>query len=80
MSLEKVTVLAPATIANVGPGFDVFGLALGQPYDLVTAEVREGKGVKIRKVEGLGEHHDQTQRRTRQRGGARLGWPMPISA
>lgn len=56
MSLQKVTVLAPATIANVGPGFDVFGLALGQPYDLVTAEVREGKGVKIRKIEGLGEH------------------------
>jgi homoserine kinase len=56
MSLGKVTVLAPASIANVGPGFDVFGLALGQPYDLVTVERRDGKGVKVRKVEGQGEH------------------------
>jgi homoserine kinase len=56
MSLEKVTVLAPASIANVGPGFDVFGLALGQPHDLVTVERRDGKGVKVRKVEGLNEH------------------------
>jgi homoserine kinase len=55
MSLERVTVLAPATIANVGPGFDIFGLALDQPYDLVTAERRQGRGVKVRKVEGLGE-------------------------
>jgi homoserine kinase len=54
MSLERVTVLAPATIANVGPGFDVFGLALGEPYDLVTVERRQGRGVKVRKVEGLG--------------------------
>lgn len=52
--MNKVTVLAPATIANVGPGFDVFGLALAEPYDLVTAERRQGKGVKVRKVEGLG--------------------------
>jgi homoserine kinase len=56
MSQGKVTVLAPASIANVGPGFDVFGLALGQPYDLVTVERRDGKGVKVRKIEGQGEH------------------------
>jgi homoserine kinase len=55
MPLEKVTVLAPATVANIGPGFDVFGLALAEPFDLVTAERRNGKGVKVRKVEGLGE-------------------------
>jgi homoserine kinase len=55
MSLDKITVLAPATIANVGPGFDVFGLALDQPYDLVTAERTQDKGVRLRKVQGLGE-------------------------
>lgn len=63
MSLEKVTVLAPATVANVGPGFDVFGLALGEPFDLVTAERRNGKGVKVRKVEGLGEQQVTTDPR-----------------
>jgi homoserine kinase len=54
MSSERVTVLAPATIANVGPGFDVFGIALSQPYDLVTVERRQGIGVRVGKVEGLG--------------------------
>ncbi len=36
MSLSKVTVIAPATTANLGPGFDVFGLALKTPQDKVT--------------------------------------------
>src|SRR3972149_9906991 len=36
MSLSQVTVIAPATTANLGPGFDVFGLALKQPHDKVT--------------------------------------------
>ena len=35
MSLNRVTVIAPATTANLGPGFDVFGLALKQPHDKV---------------------------------------------
>jgi homoserine kinase len=26
--MEKVVVSAPATIANIGPGFDVYGLAV----------------------------------------------------
>ena len=55
MSSDKATVLAPATIANVGPGFDVFGLALDQPFDLVMVERRQDEGVGLRKVEGLGE-------------------------
>jgi len=36
-----VTVRVPATSANLGPGFDSFGLALGL-YDLVTARVADG--------------------------------------
>lgn len=35
---SPVTVRVPATSANLGPGFDSFGLALGR-YDVVTAEV-----------------------------------------
>ena len=35
MSSSQVTVIAPATTANLGPGFDVFGLALKQPHDKV---------------------------------------------
>ncbi len=36
MPLSQVTVVAPATTANLGPGFDVFGLALKTPHDKVT--------------------------------------------
>jgi homoserine kinase len=36
MPLSQVTVRAPATTANLGPGFDVFGLALEKPNDKVT--------------------------------------------
>jgi len=46
MPLSQVTVKAPATTANLGPGFDVFGLALEQPNDKVTI-VPISKGVKI---------------------------------
>jgi homoserine kinase len=51
MSLSQVTVIAPATTANLGPGFDVFGLALKQPHDKVTLTAIP-KGVKI-EVTGL---------------------------
>ncbi len=36
-----VTVSVPATSANLGPGFDALGLALGL-RDMVTAEVVDG--------------------------------------
>jgi homoserine kinase len=51
MPLSRVTVRAPATTANLGPGFDVFGLALEQPSDKVTV-ILIPKGVKI-EVAGL---------------------------
>ncbi len=35
-------VRAPATLANFGPGFDVFGIALEEPYDIVEMEVTDG--------------------------------------
>ncbi len=42
----------PATAANLGPGFDCFGLAL-QRYDTVSAELRPDGGVEVH-VEGVG--------------------------
>jgi len=42
-----VTVRVPATSANLGPGFDSFGLALGL-YDVVTARIRpEGLAIEV---------------------------------
>ena len=46
-----VTVSVPATSANLGPGFDTFGLAL-ELRDEVTAEVT-GDGIRVQ-VEGEG--------------------------
>ena len=46
MPLSEIIVKAPATSANVGSGFDVFGLALEKPSDKVTM-VQTTTGVKI---------------------------------
>jgi len=49
----KVIVRAPASIANLGPGFDVFGLALENPYDMVTI-TSISEGIRI-EVNGISE-------------------------
>ena len=43
---KSVTVRAPCSTANLGPGFDVFGLALDAFYDEVTV-TKKGKGITI---------------------------------
>jgi homoserine kinase len=45
MTLRSVSVYAPATIANLGPGFDVLGLAIDAPGDIVIATLREEPGL-----------------------------------
>jgi homoserine kinase len=54
MSSERVEVIAPATIANLGPGFDVFGIALKEPYDVIGAKRVSEPGVRIADVIGVG--------------------------
>jgi len=50
----EVSAQAPATVANLGPGFDVLGLVLGGPGDVVRAR-RSGKpGVRLVEVTGDG--------------------------
>jgi homoserine kinase len=46
---------APATVANLGPGFDVFGLALTEPGDVVTVTLEPGRpGVRVAAIRGDG--------------------------
>ncbi|MDR0797166.1 MAG: homoserine kinase [Nitrososphaerota archaeon] len=52
MLLKQVTIKAPATSANLGPGFDVFGIALEQPNDIVTLTAIK-QGIKIQ-TSGIG--------------------------
>jgi len=54
MSVPEMSARAPATIGNVGPGFDVLGLALGGPGDVVTARRAEHNDVRIVSIEGDG--------------------------
>jgi homoserine kinase len=44
--ISKVTVKAPSSTANLGPGFDVFGLAVDAFYDTVTL-TKIKNGIKI---------------------------------
>lgn len=45
MTTKQVYIYAPATIANIGVGFDVLGIAIDQPGDIVFAEQRSDKGL-----------------------------------
>ena len=54
LTSESVRVFAPATLSNLGPGFDVLGLAVEQPGDYVTAEWSDTPGVEIVEVCGDG--------------------------
>lgn len=45
--MEKVTARAPSSTANIGPGFDVFGLALDAFYDTVTLEVMQTRSLQV---------------------------------
>ena len=44
--VKSVTVRAPCSTANLGPGFDVFGMALDALYDNVVL-TKKGKGIII---------------------------------
>ena len=44
---STITVAAPSSTANLGPGFDVFGLAVNAFYDEITLTKTKTKGVQI---------------------------------
>ena len=54
LTSERVRVFAPATLSNLGPGFDVLGLAVERPGDYVAAEWSDASGVNIVEVCGDG--------------------------
>ena len=47
-----IAAFAPATVSNVGCGFDVLGFALDAPGDVVVAAARDGTGVEIVAIDG----------------------------
>src|SRR5947199_5692190 len=61
--MEPVTAFAPATVSNVGCGFDVLGFALHEPGDAVTAAFAGGAGVRIDDIVGDGGRLPRDARR-----------------
>ncbi|MDA4132439.1 MAG: homoserine kinase, partial [Thaumarchaeota archaeon] len=55
--MDQIWVEAPASSANLGPGFDVFALALDDPKDKVHLSLKKASGskpsVRITDVKGL---------------------------
>ncbi len=52
MPISTAEAFAPATIANLGVGFDIIGLALRKPGDTVRAEWSDQPGISIAAIEG----------------------------
>src|SRR3972149_1802975 len=46
LGASRVTARGPSSTANLGPGFDVFGLALDAFFDEITI-TKKGKGIRI---------------------------------
>jgi homoserine kinase len=49
--MKEITVLAPATVANVVCGFDCLGFALREPCDVMTLRLIDEKTVKIKHLD-----------------------------
>jgi homoserine kinase len=52
ITLNKVTAFAPASVANVGCGFDVLGFAINGPGDEIEVQFSDDPGVVITHIEG----------------------------
>lgn len=52
MSSKSIKVLAPATVSNVGPGFDIMGFALNIPVEEMIVKIKDKPGIKIKRISG----------------------------
>ena len=52
--MKQIRVFAPATVANVACGFDIFGFALEAPGDELTVSLSNSSGIHITRITGDG--------------------------
>ena len=50
--MSGIKAFAPATVGNIGVGFDIMGMALERPGDEVVARKSDTKGLRITKITG----------------------------
>jgi homoserine kinase len=51
--MQQVTIQAPATVANLVCGFDILGMCLDQPYDLMEVRLLDHPGIIITSKDGF---------------------------
>ena len=49
---KKIKIKAPATVANLVCGFDILGLALNEPEDIMEVTLTDSPGIRIRHTDG----------------------------
>ena len=47
---RSITIFAPASVANVGPGFDILGFALEELGDIMTLTMRDDEQIVIKVI------------------------------
>ncbi len=52
MKSKSITVSAPATVSNVGPGFDIMGFAINTAVEEMTVSLTDKPGIRIKKISG----------------------------
>ena len=52
MSSKSIKVVVPATVSNVGPGFDIMGFAINTPVEEMIVRLTDKPGIKILKITG----------------------------
>ena len=50
---KTIKVFAPASIANMGCGFDIMGMALDEVGDILQISAEEGEGITIENQSGV---------------------------
>lgn len=50
--MKKVKIIAPATVANLVCGFDVLGMALNDPQDIMELHLSDEPGIRIKHTDG----------------------------
>lgn len=59
--MSKITVQCPATVANLVCGFDVLGMALEEPYDIMEVSLLDEPVIRISSVDGFPLPSDPAQ-------------------
>ena len=52
MSSKSIKVIVPATVSNVGPGFDIMGFAINTPVEEMILRLTGKPGIKILRITG----------------------------